>query len=97
VARGVDLQGICLFPAVDMPDWHNGAWLHNGIADVERRPDGTLRRVPFTPYVEALRGWQRKLNLATTLDADPYDAVVDLGDVKRVASESAPAPDADWH
>jgi beta-glucosidase/6-phospho-beta-glucosidase/beta-galactosidase len=35
VARGVDLHGICLFPAVDMTDWHTGAWLHMGIADVE--------------------------------------------------------------
>jgi hypothetical protein len=37
VHRGMDLQGICLFPAVDMPDWHAGAWLHNGIAAWSRK------------------------------------------------------------
>jgi hypothetical protein len=25
VARGVDLHGVCLFPAVDLPDWHTGS------------------------------------------------------------------------
>jgi hypothetical protein len=38
VNRGVDLHGICLFPAVDMTDWHTGEWLHMGIADVEPLP-----------------------------------------------------------
>ncbi len=26
VEQGMDLHGICLFPAVDMPDWHTGKW-----------------------------------------------------------------------
>ncbi|MDQ3810621.1 MAG: family 1 glycosylhydrolase, partial [Chloroflexota bacterium] len=34
VARGIDLHGVCLFPAVDMPNWHTGEWLHNGICDL---------------------------------------------------------------
>ena len=38
VNRGVDLHGICLFPAVDMTDWHTGEWLQMGIADVEGLP-----------------------------------------------------------
>jgi hypothetical protein len=25
---------VCLFPAVDMPNWHTGEWLHNGICDL---------------------------------------------------------------
>jgi beta-glucosidase/6-phospho-beta-glucosidase/beta-galactosidase len=51
VQRGVELHGICLFPAVDMPDWHTGEWLNNGMADLERTSDGDLKRVPFEPYV----------------------------------------------
>ena len=97
VNRGVDLHGICLFPAVDMPDWHKGGWLHNGIADVEQLPDGSLMRVPYVPYVEALRSWQRRLKRVTALDADPLDEPVDLADIVAAAKEMRPEADADWH
>jgi beta-glucosidase/6-phospho-beta-glucosidase/beta-galactosidase len=97
VNRGVDLHGVCLFPAVDMPDWHNGEWLNNGIADVERLPNGTLMRLPYVPYVEALHRWQRRLNRVERLDDDPFDQAVDLEDIVRAAREIAPAADADWH
>jgi hypothetical protein len=97
VNRGMDLHGVCLFPAVDMPDWHTGEWLHNGVCDLERQPDGTLKRVPFQPYVDALRGWQKRLNRATALDADPFDQPVDLNDIVRAARELNPRGDKDWH
>ncbi|HYI39416.1 MAG TPA: hypothetical protein VE053_03770 [Allosphingosinicella sp.] len=97
VNRGVDLHGICMFPAVDMPNWHDGEWLHNGIADVERLADGSLMRVPYVPYVEALHGWQRRLNRATALDKDPFDKAVDLADIVEAGKEIAPKADADWH
>jgi len=95
--RGVDLHGICMFPAVDMPDWHEGGWLHNGIADVEMLPNGSLMRVPFVPYVERLRWWQEKLGRATSLDEDPYDKPVDLDAVLKAAADLAPKADPDWH
>jgi beta-glucosidase/6-phospho-beta-glucosidase/beta-galactosidase len=97
VNRGVDLHGICLFPAVDMPDWHTGEWLHNGIADLEALPDGSLMRTPFVPYVEALHAWQRRLNRVTELDENPFDKAVDLEDIVKAAAEIAPAADANWH
>ncbi len=97
VNRGVDLHGICLFPAVDMTDWHNGKWLHMGIADVEQLPDGSLMRKPFLPYVEALRRWQRRLNRVEQLDADPFDKPVDLQDIRRAAEDLDLQPDANWH
>jgi hypothetical protein len=97
VNRGVDLHGICLFPAVDMPNWHTGEWLHNGIADLERLPSGALMRKPFPPYVEALHSWQRRLNRVTELDDDPFDSAVDLADIRQAARELAPRADADWH
>ncbi|HEX8365838.1 MAG TPA: hypothetical protein VF603_11215 [Allosphingosinicella sp.] len=97
VNRGVDLHGVCLFPAVDMPDWHKGGWLHNGIADVEMLPDGSLMRTPFVPYVEALRSWQQRLDRVTTLDDHPYDKAVDLVDIVKAAREMRPEADADWH
>jgi hypothetical protein len=97
VERGVDLHGICLFPAVDMTDWHTGKWLHMGIADVEELPDGSLMRKPFVPYVEELHRWQRRLNRVERLDQDPYDKSVDLADIARAARELDLQPDTDWH
>jgi beta-glucosidase/6-phospho-beta-glucosidase/beta-galactosidase len=97
VNRGVDLHGICMFPAVDMPDWHTGEWLHNGIADVELLPSGALMRKPFLPYVQALHNWQRRLNRVTELDEDPFDAPVNLDDIVKAAKELDPKADSDWH
>ncbi len=95
VDRGIDLHGVCLFPAVDMPDWHNGEWLHSGLADLVADGDD-LRRVPAVDYIERLRDWQRRLNRVTTLDADPFDNPVDLRDVARAAREWHLRPDRDW-
>ena len=96
VNRGVDLHGICLFPAVDMTDWYTGEWLHMGLADVEKLPDGSLMRKPFVPYVEALHHWQKRLKRVTALDEDPFDEPVDLGDVIAAAKELKPEADANW-
>lgn len=96
VNRGVDLHGICLFPAVDMRDWHTGEWLHMGIADVEEQPGGALLRKPFAPYVDALHAWQRRLRRVTVLDSDPFDKPVDLQDIVQAARDLRPIGDADW-
>jgi beta-glucosidase/6-phospho-beta-glucosidase/beta-galactosidase len=96
VRRNVDLHGICLFPAVDMTDWHTGEWLHMGIADVQPHPSGTLMRRPFLPYVEMLHHWQRRLKRVVQVDEDPYDEPVNLDDVVAAARELDPAPDNDW-
>lgn len=96
VERGMDLQGICLFPAVDMPDWHTGEWLHNGICDMDERA-GDLHRVPFEPYVQELHRWQRELNRATTLDEHPFSDPVELQDVIDAAKRLNHQPDANWH
>jgi hypothetical protein len=97
VNRGVDLHGICLFPAVDMTDWHSGEWLHMGIADVEPLPNGTLMRKTFPPYVQALGQWERRLKRVTTLDSDPYDEPVDLQDIVDAARRLEPKSDRAWH
>jgi beta-glucosidase/6-phospho-beta-glucosidase/beta-galactosidase len=96
VARGVDLHGICLFPAVDMQDWHEGGWLHNGIADVELLPNGSLMRTPYPPYVAALRRWQERLDRVTALDEDPFDRAIDLADIERVARRLGAVADENW-
>ncbi|HEY8598682.1 MAG TPA: hypothetical protein VIL85_09640 [Thermomicrobiales bacterium] len=95
IDRGIDLHGVCLFPAVDMPDWHTGEWLHSGIVDLAADGDD-LRRVPAASYVARLRDWQRRLNRVTMLDADPFDNPVDLRDVIRAARELRQQPDKNW-
>ena len=97
VNRGVELHGICLFPAVDMTDWHNGEWLHMGIADVQLLASGALMRTPYVPYVDALRKWQLRLKRVTQLDEAPYDKLVNLGDIAEAAEAYALKADADWH
>ncbi len=96
VTRGIDLHGICLFPAVDMPDWHTGHWLHNGICDLVEH-DGDLRRVPYQPYIDELHRWQKELNRVTRLDEDPFSDPVELQDVIDAAGRLTKQPDKNWH
>jgi hypothetical protein len=96
VRRGIDLHGVCLFPSVDMPNWHSGEWLHNGTCDLVEQ-DGDLRRVPFEPYVAELRRWQARLNRASELDQDPLDTAVDLADITAAAEQLQMHTDQDWH
>jgi hypothetical protein len=95
VASGIDLHGICLFPAVDMPDWHTGKWLHNGICDLVEK-DGDLVRVPAKAYIEELRRWQKELNRVPALDRDPFSDPVELQDVVDAAARLQKKPDQDW-
>jgi hypothetical protein len=95
VRRGMDLQGICLFPAVDMPDWHTGEWLHNGICDLVEE-HGDLRRVPNEEYIDELRRWQKELNRVTRLDEDPFSDPVELQDVIDAAHRLDVQPDKNW-
>ena len=96
VDSGIDLHGICLFPGVDMPDWHTGEWLHNGICDLED-DNGVLKRVLAENYVTELRRWQKELNRVTVLDEDPFSDPVELQDVVDAAKRLKHKPDADWH
>ncbi|WP_229428945.1 b-glycosidase [Massilia sp. ST3] len=95
VDRGIDLQGICLFPAVDMPDWHTGEWVRNGICDVIEE-NGDLRRVPNQQLVDELRRWQKELNRVTELDQDPFSDPVELQDVIDAAHRLNVQADKDW-
>lgn len=88
VNQGIDMQGVCLFPAVDMPDWHNGKCLDNGLYTYERQ---------FAQnYVNELRRWQKELNRVTELDEDPFSDPVDLNDIVEAAKRLKPQPDMNW-
>jgi hypothetical protein len=95
VDAGIDLHGVCLFPAVDMPDWHKGIWVHNGLCDLIEDA-GDLRRVPVKAYCDELRRWQRRLNRVTRLDEDPLSDPVDLEDIRIAARELKLQADVNW-
>jgi beta-glucosidase/6-phospho-beta-glucosidase/beta-galactosidase len=67
--EGVDLQGICLYPIVDMKDWHSGRWMKFGLWDVAEE-QGVMRRVAYEPLLEEVRRSQRRL-AAAGLDTAP--------------------------
>lgn len=61
--RGVDLQGICLYPIVTSPDWEDPtAFFDGGLFDLSPQPDGRLRRLLKHEPAAALRAAQGVLD-----------------------------------
>lgn len=64
-ARGVAVEGLCLYPLIDRPDWNDAShWHHSGLWDVRHdgaAPEPPLARVLHEPYAEALAHWQTRL------------------------------------
>jgi hypothetical protein len=86
---GVDLQGVCLYPCVDIQDWNTGEWAKIGVYDV--CDDDTCERVPCDPYIAELRRWQKILDHPQHVGAAELRTqrlgTVDLREVKRYARE----------
>ena len=61
-ADHLPLRGICLYPILGMPEWHDQQeWARMGVWDLVF--DGpTLRRVPYLPLIEALGETQKNLD-----------------------------------
>jgi beta-glucosidase/6-phospho-beta-glucosidase/beta-galactosidase len=78
---GVDLQGICLYPAVDIPDWNTGEWAKIGIFDIEDRE--TCERIPCEPYIAELRRWQKQLDQPERFEPD--GGRIELDEVRKRA------------
>jgi hypothetical protein len=58
---GVPLEGVCLYPILDRPDWENlDHWHNSGLWDLRRNADGVLERVLVEEYAAELcraRDW----------------------------------------
>jgi hypothetical protein len=55
-AVGVPLEGICIYPIIDRPDWDDPEHWHNsGLWDLRRSAGGRLERVPCDDYLAELR------------------------------------------
>ncbi|MBA2614840.1 MAG: cupin domain-containing protein [Actinobacteria bacterium] len=71
--RGVDLQGICLYPIVTSPDWEDPtAFFDGGLFDVSPGADGRLRRILHRQTAAALREAQAVLD-PRNLPAHPLE------------------------
>ncbi|MEC5163093.1 FAD-dependent oxidoreductase [Janthinobacterium sp. CG_S6] len=58
--HGGDLRGICMYPAIDRPDWEDeNFWHHSGLWDVSLSGPEPLQRVLSEPYATGLRQAQR--------------------------------------
>ncbi|MGH2353989.1 MAG: b-glycosidase [Chloroflexota bacterium] len=86
---GVDLQGVCLYPCVDIPDWQSGEWARIGIYDLQDTE--TCERVPCDAYIAELRHWQHLLDQPEHIKPDAVQSGkagrVQLGEVRRHAQE----------
>lgn len=61
--QGTDVAGICLYPAIDRPDWEDiHRWHHSGLWDVVPNAADPLARTLCQPYATALLRAQRKLD-----------------------------------
>lgn len=59
--RSLPLQGICLYPITNAPNWDTDECQAYGLWDLVRRPDGRLVRVLNEPAAQALRAAQARL------------------------------------
>ena len=55
VQHGADVRGVCLYPAIDRPDWDNpDHWHRSGLWDVDLHSTPPLARLPVPAYATAL-------------------------------------------
>ncbi len=59
---GVPLEGVCIYPILDRPDWDNLThWHHSGLWELQSDGNGLLHRVLNTEYANAIRRVQQLL------------------------------------
>jgi UDP-galactopyranose mutase len=64
---GVPLEGICIYPIIDRPDWQDlNHWHNSGLWDLVPGENGQLQRVLVQDYAEDLRRAQEMVNSCAT-------------------------------
>jgi UDP-galactopyranose mutase len=59
---GVGVEGLCIYPIIDRPDWDDPEhWHHSGLWDLVRSEDAKLERVLAADYAQQLRQAQAQL------------------------------------
>ena len=57
IARGVDLQGICLYPILNHPGWEDDRHCYDALWDY---PEADGQREIYKPLAQELRYWQKR-------------------------------------
>ena len=95
---GIDLQGVCLYPCVDIPDWQSGELAKIGLYDLCDMDE--CERVPCEAYVDELRRWQHILHRAEKLEPDPAHGtardVLEGTEVRKVQLEEVRQHAREW-
>ena len=95
---GIDLQGVCLYPCVDIPDWESGELAKIGLYDLCDMDD--CERVACDAYVDELRRWQHILDRAEKLAPDPVHGtardVLKGTDVRKVQLDEVRQHAKEW-
>jgi beta-glucosidase/6-phospho-beta-glucosidase/beta-galactosidase len=61
--QGVNLQGICIYPLLDRPDWDDlSTWCQCGLWDLDANKD----RIPCKEYLDALQESMQRMSAAQT-------------------------------
>ena len=70
--RGIPIDGLCLYPLIDRPDWQDASHWHNsGLWDVPGAVDGDFTRHLCSTYAERLRHWQHSLETCSLTSLFP--------------------------
>ena len=77
--RGLPLEGVCLYPVIEAPEWTTGIFQRNGIWDVVPQPGDRLARVLSEPVAAALRAAQLLLRQHLEEVPGPADLAADRG------------------
>jgi hypothetical protein len=63
-AAGVVVEGLCIYPVIDRPDWENpDHWHQSGLWELKRDSTGQLQRVLCREYAEDLRRAQIRVRM----------------------------------
>ncbi len=59
IDAGTPIEGVCLYPILDRPDWHDSEhWHHSGLWDLEPDAGGRLQRILIADYAAELKRLQ---------------------------------------
>jgi hypothetical protein len=59
---GVPVEGLCIYPVIDRPDWEDSNhWHHAGVWDMRLNPDGSLLREVNSGYAAEIQRLQQIL------------------------------------
>lgn len=91
--EGIPLRGVCLYPILGMPEWHDPTiWTRMGLWDlVEER--GALRREIYAPMLDALRSAQRLEQRFTDFRGLADASMEEIGDQVEPTGERISFPD----